>query len=67
MIMKPIETTTNHVSGVLLLRTTLPILSLIDVKVWPGSMSGASGNSRAPVPQPTLDVEFRWTQLLPGS
>ena len=41
MIMKPMDTTMNHVSGVWLLRTTLPILSLIEPSVWPGSMSGA--------------------------
>src|SRR5258706_13733901 len=40
MIMKPIDTTMNHVSGVLLPSTTLPILSVIDPNVCPGSMSG---------------------------
>ena len=41
MIMNPMDTTMNHVSGVFVLRTTLPILSLIEANVWPGSMSGA--------------------------
>src|SRR5262245_16316847 len=41
MIMKPMETTMNQLRGCLVVRTTPPILSVIEPNVWPGSMSGA--------------------------
>src|SRR5688500_10463456 len=37
---RPIETTMNQLSGVRVPRTTPLILSVIEPKVWPGSMSG---------------------------
>jgi hypothetical protein len=41
MIIMPIETTTNQVIGLRPPTTTVAILSVIDPKVCPGSMSGA--------------------------